>query len=57
MPCTADDDASKKAFHALARKFHPDVCDEPNAEERFREIATAYGGPVEVAIEGPLRLP
>ena len=42
VPRTADDDAIKKAFHALARKFHPDVCDEPNAEERFREVATVY---------------
>ncbi len=42
VPRTADDEAIKKAFHALARRFHPDVCSEPNAEERFREVATAY---------------
>jgi len=39
---TADGEEIKKAFHALARKLHPDVCDEPHAEEAFREVATAY---------------
>ena len=42
VPRTADGEAIKKAFHTLARQFHPDVCSEPNAEERFREVATAY---------------
>ena len=34
--------AIKKAFRALARELHPDVSDDPDAEERFREIAEAY---------------
>ena len=42
VPHTAGPEAIKKAFHTLARRFHPDVCNEPNAEERFREVATAY---------------
>jgi curved DNA-binding protein len=32
----------KKAYRLLARKYHPDVSKEPNAEERFKEIAEAY---------------
>jgi molecular chaperone DnaJ len=38
----ADEDAIKRAFHALARQFHPDVAGDPNAEARFRELAAAY---------------
>ena len=29
-------------FRRLARELHPDVSDEPDAEERFREAAEAY---------------
>lgn len=33
----------KKAYRKLARKFHPDVNpDDPNAEEKFKEIQQAY---------------
>src|ERR687884_1267654 len=32
----------KKSFRRLARRLHPDVSDEPDAEERFREISEAY---------------
>ena len=32
----------KKAFRQLARTLHPDVSDEPDAEERFREVVEAY---------------
>ncbi len=32
----------KKAYRRLARKFHPDVSKERNAEERFKEVAEAY---------------
>ncbi|MBA3572688.1 MAG: DnaJ domain-containing protein, partial [Pyrinomonadaceae bacterium] len=32
----------KKAYRKLAHKFHPDVSKEPDAEERFKEIAEAY---------------
>lgn len=39
----ADGDAIKRAFHSLARDWHPDVADAPDAEARFRELAEAYG--------------
>jgi molecular chaperone DnaJ len=32
----------KSAFRKLARELHPDVSEEPGAEERFREAAEAY---------------
>jgi molecular chaperone DnaJ len=32
----------KRAFRRLARLYHPDVCKEPEAEERFKEIGEAY---------------
>jgi len=38
----SDDQAIRRAFHALARDWHPDVADAPDAEARFRELAEAY---------------
>jgi curved DNA-binding protein len=35
-------DDIKKAYRKLARKYHPDVSKEANAEERFKEMAEAY---------------
>lgn len=32
----------KRAYRKLARKYHPDVSKEKNAEERFKEIGEAY---------------
>ncbi len=32
----------KSAFRTLARKYHPDVNKEPDAEEKFKEINEAY---------------
>ena len=32
----------KQAFHRLAHKYHPDVSQEPDALERFKEINQAY---------------
>ncbi len=38
----ASADDIKKAFRKLARKFHPDVSKEPDAEARMKEINEAY---------------
>ena len=32
----------KKSYRRLARKYHPDVSKEENAEERFKEVQEAY---------------
>ena len=39
---TATADEIKKAYRRLARKFHPDVSKEANAEARFKEVQEAY---------------
>ena len=39
----ADAKTIKNAFRELALKFHPDRNKSPDAEERFKEIAEAYG--------------
>jgi len=40
---TADDAALKKAFRALAKKYHPDMNpDNPEAEQKFKEVQEAY---------------
>ena len=39
---SATHDEIKRAYHKLARKYHPDVSKEPDAEERFKEVGEAY---------------
>lgn len=39
---TATQDEIKRAYRKLARKFHPDVSKEADAEARFKEIAEAH---------------
>ncbi len=38
----ATSDDIRKAFQQKARKLHPDVNKEPDAEERFKEVSEAY---------------
>jgi molecular chaperone DnaJ len=38
----ADEQEIKKAFRGLARRLHPDVSEEADAELRFREVSEAY---------------
>jgi len=39
---TATADEIKKTYRRLARKFHPDVSKEANAETKFKEVQEAY---------------
>ncbi len=39
---SASADEVKRAYRKLARKFHPDVSKEKNAEARFKEVQEAY---------------
>jgi curved DNA-binding protein len=39
---TATPEQVKRAYRKLARKFHPDVSKEPDAEAKFKEVAEAY---------------
>ncbi len=32
----------KKAYRRLSKKYHPDINDAPNAEDKFKEVASAY---------------
>ena len=38
----ATEDEIKKAYRKLARKYHPDVSKEADAEEKFKEVGEAY---------------
>jgi curved DNA-binding protein len=38
----AGQDEIKRVYRRLARKFHPDVSKEANAEEKFKEVQEAY---------------
>jgi curved DNA-binding protein len=42
VPRSATQDDIKRAYRKLARKFHPDVSKDPDAEARFKELGEAY---------------
>ncbi|MCP1673160.1 curved DNA-binding protein [Natronocella acetinitrilica] len=42
VPRDAPQEVIKKAYRRLARKFHPDVSKESDAEARFKEVSEAY---------------
>ena len=39
---SASSDEIKKAYRSLAKKYHPDVSKEPDAEAKFKEVQEAY---------------
>lgn len=39
---SASKEELKKAYRRMARQYHPDVNDDPEASERFKEISEAY---------------
>ena len=43
VPRDADAKTIKNAFRQLARRYHPDISTEPDAEQRFKEVAEAFG--------------
>ncbi|KMO99037.1 DnaJ C-terminal domain-containing protein [Streptomyces roseus] len=42
VPRTADRDEIQRAYRALARRYHPDVNKDPQAEDRFKEVNEAF---------------
>ena len=42
VPGDATDAQVRNAFRKLARKYHPDVSREPDAEQKFKEVNEAY---------------
>ena len=42
VPADASQEDIKRAYRKLARKYHPDVSKEADAEERFKEVNEAY---------------
>jgi curved DNA-binding protein CbpA len=42
VPRGADEETLRNAYRIRARELHPDVSNDPDAEERFRELSHAY---------------
>ena len=42
VPRDADQDTIRRAYRKLARKYHPDLNSDGDAEERFKELGEAY---------------
>src|SRR5690554_6692505 len=42
VPRTASKEEIKRAYRRLARRYHPDVSQEEDADEKFKEVGEAY---------------
>jgi curved DNA-binding protein len=42
VPRDADQDDIRRAYRKLARRYHPDLNNDSDAEERFKEVSEAY---------------
>jgi len=42
VDCKANSEQIKKAYHVLAKKYHPDKNKSSNAEEKFKNISASY---------------
>ena len=42
VPRDADQDAIRRAYRKLARKYHPDLNSDSDAEDRFKQLGEAY---------------
>src|SRR5690348_3009215 len=42
VPRDASAEDIRRAYRKLAREYHPDVNEDPGAEDRFKEISEAY---------------
>lgn len=42
LPPTATLEEVRRAYRALAKQHHPDVCKDPAAEDRMKQINAAY---------------
>jgi curved DNA-binding protein len=42
LTSSATQDEIKRTYRKLARKYHPDLSKEPNAEARFKDVAEAH---------------